>query len=136
MTYTNWEYVREVPVNINQIGIVARRRIPEGTLIGIYQGDLRRFRLDKGRLPDTALHKNIVQIACIGEELFGFVREERSGIGYINHSCQPNVTARDRIILVTSRTVEEGEPLTIDYRTWDLVPEGIRCWCPEPRCEI
>jgi len=33
-------------------------------------------------------------------------------------------------------TIAAGEALTADYRLWDLVPEGIPCWCDEPKCII
>lgn len=137
MTYTNWDLVREVEVAAGEKGIVARREIRAGDIIGIYDGELRVYPLEDGRLRNREDHKYIVQIAKSGNLLYGLYKDEgRTGIGFINHSCSANVMARDRVVLVAERPIAEGDALTIDYTKWDLVHEGIKCWCAESRCVI
>lgn len=137
MTYTNWDAVEEVELSPTEKGIVARRNIETGEIIGIYDGELLLFPLENGLLRQKDEHKYIVQLAVSKDVLFGLYKnEERQGIAFINHSCNANVIAGDRVILVASHTIQQGEPLTIDYTKWDFVHEGIRCWCPDPRCVI
>jgi uncharacterized protein len=59
-----------------------------------------------------------------------------SGAEYINHSCEPNLTARirnGRVTLVSLQRIEKGEELLYDYRlgggTCDLP-----CLCGTPSC--
>ena len=42
----------------------------------------------------------------------------------------------NQIVVVASRDIAAGEALTADYRAWDIVLEGIPCWCDEPKCII
>ncbi len=138
MTYTNWDYVSERDIAAGEKGIIARQPIPAGIIVGIYDGLLEVFEIDKEeRLKDREAHKFIVQIARSDNLLYGLIkRDGRSGIGFINHSCKANIVARDRIVLVAERDIAAGEALTIDYTKWDFVHEGIPCWCPNPRCLI
>jgi hypothetical protein len=132
-------YVEEYALDNGDSGIRARADIPAGTIIGVYDGTLVPFAIKEGRLVDTGEHKYIVQIAVAGDTLYGLVSHPDTpfyGIDYINHSCDANVIARDRTVLVTDRPVPSGERLTIDYRRWDLVAEGIACWCSPSRCVI
>ena len=140
MSYTDMELVREVEVFNGQMGIVARVDIPCGCLIGIYDGLLIRVPLSEGCFADsTNSHREIVQVAQIKNTLFGLVTaagEPLYGIDFINHSCKPNVSYRDRITLYAMRDIAAGEPLVMDYRKWDFVAEGILCWCDNPQCTI
>jgi hypothetical protein len=139
MSYTNLALVEEYPLANGQRGIRARADLAADTVIGVYDGEVKRFKLRDGRIVDNEQHKYIVQVAVAEDILYGLVTPPGAafyGIDYINHSCEPNVTFRDRIVLQTSRPVRAGERMTIDYRTWDLVPEGIACWCEPSRCAI
>lgn len=136
MTYTNWDLVAEEKLPNGSLGAVARCDMSEGQLLGVFQGDLERLEIRNNRLVDAEKHINLVQIARDGNYLFGFIRSQRKGIGCINHSCRPNVRIENQIVVIADRHIKKGEPLTADYRAWDLVPEGIRCWCPDPRCML
>lgn len=136
MTYTNWSLVAEAPLPNGNRGAIARCDIEAGRLLGVFQGDLVRIAIRDDRLAEPERHINLVQVARDGDHLFGFIRSERTGIGLINHSCQPNVRIENQIVAVADRPITAGEALTADYRLWDLVPEGIPCWCDEPRCFI
>lgn len=139
MSYTNRDVVEDYVLENGQMGIRARADIPAGTVIGIFDGEIIAYPLKDGSLADPAAHKEIVQIAVVGDELLGLVSHPDApfyGIDYMNHSCEPNVTIRDRIVAETTKAVTAGEVLTTDYRAWDIIPEGIPCWCSPSRCSI
>jgi uncharacterized protein len=139
MSYTNLSLVEERILDNDEREIAARVDIPPGTVIGIYDGEIREFAVKEGRILDADAHKYIVQIALEGDVLFGLVSAPDApfyGIDFINHSCHPNVVARDRVTLVAADAIKAGQRLTIDYRDWDLIPEGIPCWCSPSRCTI
>ena len=58
-----------------------------------------------------------------------------SGAEFINHSCEPNLIAREdrgRIWYSSLRRIEPGEELTIDYRTDS--DDQLPCACGAPSC--
>ena len=44
--------------------------------------------------------------------------------------------AQEIIDKIKAHAEPGGEEITVDYRSFNLVPEGIKCWCPEGRCQI
>ncbi len=136
MSYTNWKYVEEFPLEGKEKRIRARTETAAGEVIGIYDGELQSWKVSNGRLEDASAHKHIVQVRLDGDTLYGLVTLKRSEIDFINHSCSPDISAVDRIILVAARPVAVGEALTLDCTSWDFVPEGISCWCNPSRCVL
>jgi uncharacterized protein len=140
MSYTNTTFVKDVLVSDGHHGIEARANIVAGTVIGVYDGKIFPYAIAGNRVSGgNDIHRTIVQITITGKTLLGLVTPEGEplcGIDFINHSCKPNVAARDRIVLYAIRDIAAGEALVMDYREWDFIPEGIRCWCKEPNCLI
>jgi SET domain len=124
MSYTNTTFVKDVLVSDGHHGIEARANIVAGTVIGVYDGKIFPYAIAGNRVSGG----NDIHQTTEGEPL--------CGIDFINHSCKPNVAARDRIVLYAIRDIAAGEALVMDYREWDFIPEGIRCWCKEPNCLI
>ena len=124
----------------DQFGVFARATIPAGTLIGCYAGRIVILEIDPGteRYVNTSLeHRQVLQLRRFGNHMLGLVAIGGfRGVDYINHSCRANTKVYDRVIVLSSRNIEPDEELTLDYREWDFIPEGIRCWCPEPKCVI
>jgi uncharacterized protein len=59
-----------------------------------------------------------------------------SGAEYINHSCEPNLTAsirKGRVVLVSLRRIERGEELLYDYRLGGGTGD-LPCRCGAPSC--
>lgn len=59
-----------------------------------------------------------------------------SGAEYINHCCDPNVHAwiiKGHILYMSSRDIEAGEELTIDYHFAKDV-DKVPCGCGSPNC--
>jgi uncharacterized protein len=139
MSYTKPGMVEEYTLDNGQRGIRALTDIPEGRLIGAYDGELVQYQLDeRGQIPEEA-HRLAIQLFVEDGILYGLVTPPGKpfyGIDYLNHSCEPNVRAVDRIVVVAARDIRAGEPLVADYRPWDYVHANMECWCPVPRCVI
>jgi len=140
MSYTDKLLIKDVKMLNGEMSAFANSFIPAGTLLGIHGGDVVEFSIvNNSIVHKTIEHKEIVQICVNGNTLLGLVspkNEVWSGIDFINHSCNPNVAARDRIIIYALRDIEKDQELTMDYRDWDFIPEGITCWCENKKCLI
>ncbi|MDI9408306.1 MAG: SET domain-containing protein-lysine N-methyltransferase [Candidatus Pacebacteria bacterium] len=97
-------------------------------------------KLENGKIPATYDLSHVVEIALVGDLLYcmevGASSKTEFGLAYLNHSCQANIGFRDRIVLYALNDIAADSVLTIDYRQWDWVHEGIKCWCPDAKCEI
>lgn len=105
--------------------IPARRRVIEytGQKIGAAEVDRRSLR---PLLYIFHLSKTLAVDGAIGG----------SGAEFINHSCEPNLRARiarGHILLVSTRHIESGEELTLDYHV-SGDSAGPACRCGSPRC--
>jgi len=140
MSYTNWDLVEVNVASEGQKGLFARRPLPSGTILGAYDGKaelvpVRDARLDLSATPWE--HADLIQLARVGDHALvlapvgGF-----DGIDCANHSCRPNSEVHHGVVLRTTRDVAAGEEITWDYRSSDVIPEGIPCWCDPPRCVI
>lgn len=49
-----------------------------------------------------------------------------------NHSCDPNIGVLGQILFVARRDISEGEELTFDYDTTEIVAEPFDCDCGSP----
>ena len=60
-----------------------------------------------------------------------------SGAQYVNHSCAPNLHARflrDHLLFFSSRVIEKGEELTLDYKYAGGGSQKHHCRCNAPTC--
>lgn len=140
MSLTNWDLlaVRTRPPAEN--GLFARVIIREGAFLGCFDGRATTFPAS-GRRPSAVLgqwdHKEVLQLHLNEECLVGLVPVDPfDGIDFANHSCKPNCRVIRGVILIAARDIDAGEEITFDYRTVDLVPEGIACWCKPSLCQI
>jgi SET domain-containing protein len=59
-----------------------------------------------------------------------------SGAEFINHCCEPNLISRivrGHILYISSREIQKGEELTVDYR-FEKTVEKVRCACGAKGC--
>jgi len=59
-----------------------------------------------------------------------------SGAEYINHSCEPNLSARlvrGHILYFSKRAIRKGEELTVDYQYSNEITR-MPCRCGAPTC--
>ena len=141
MSYSNKSLITDQRMDNGEWSAVALCDIASGTLLGVHGGNVVDFPVVDGRIVHSTIeHREVVQISLNGDQLLGLVSppdEVWSGIDFINHSCKPNVGARDRIIIYALRDIVAGEELTMDYRAWDFIAEGIQCWCNSAnKCSI
>lgn len=65
----------------------------------------------------------------------GEVALEQTGVGALNHSCDPNLGWADERTLVALRDIAADDELTIDYATVVCDPEFVMtCHCETYRC--
>jgi len=140
MSYTDWDLVDVRATGHGQKGLFARRALDAGTVIGAYDGRAESVPLRDGTLDLSATpwqHADLIQLTRTGDRVLvlapvgGF-----GGIDYANHSCRPNAEVVRGVVLRTSRAIVADEEITWDYRSSDVLPEGIPCWCDPPGCTI
>lgn len=99
------------------LGLRATRRLPEGSFVGEYVGEI---------TPDNKVPKHTNSNTYLMDLVPGFVIDARS-VGnltrFMNHSCRPNCAVQKWIVekrwcigIFTSVDVAEGDQLTFNYR--------------------
>jgi hypothetical protein len=137
MSYTNSELVEVRTLGPDHKAIYAARSIGRDTLLGVFDGKSMVVDLDQ---PDSLTDfwwRQSVHLRRDGSRLICLLPPwEPEGVDYLNHSCRPNARVEDQLYVYADRDIAPGEEITADYRSFNLVSEGIPCWCEEPRCVI
>jgi len=137
-----WHVVHRSPIHGS--GVFAKRKIPPGTRILEYVGEVidseeadRRHPVN----PDDPFHTFFFALAT-GKVIDGGVRGNEGR--YINHSCEPNCEAEEtddgRIFVVSLRPIWRGEELYYDYglvldeRQTAKLKKQYECRCGTPSC--
>lgn len=137
-----WHVVRRSPIHGS--GVFAKRKIPPGTRILEYVGEVidseeadRRHPVN----PDDPFHTFFFAVAG-GKVIDGGVRGNEGR--YINHSCEPNCEAEEtedgRIFVVALQPIARGEELNYDYglildgRHTAKLKKQYECRCGAPSC--
>ena len=138
MSYSNFDFMEVRPIGPDHKAIYATRRIAKDSLIGFFDGRSVLVDLaDKSALDDYWWRQS-VHLRLEGSKLLCLLPMwEPEGVDYLNHSCKANARVENQLYVYADRDIEPGEEITADYRTFNLVPEGKKCWCnTENRCEI
>lgn len=137
MSYTADDLVEVRELRPDHRAIYARRPIAANALLGFFDGKALLIDLDRKDDLDDYWWRQSVHLRLIGRKLLCLLpMTEPDGIDYLNHSCRPNARVEDQLYVYAERDIAPGEEITADYRTFNLVPQGIRCWCADPQCEI
>jgi SET domain-containing protein len=115
---------------IHRYGIFAEEPIPASRKVIEYTGE--RITDEQGWRRRFRKHVYLFSLQS-GDLIDGAVGG--SGAEFINHSCEPNVVAREqkgRIWYSSLRRIEPGEELTVDYRLDS--DEEYECICGAPSC--
>nr|MBF0682825.1 SET domain-containing protein-lysine N-methyltransferase [Pseudomonas sp.] len=129
---------------IHGTGVYAARKIPAGTKVFEYVGEIisadeadRRHPVN----PDDPFHTFFFSLSN-GNVIDGNVGGNDSK--WINHSCEPNCETEEsddfRVFIVALRDIRRGEELYFDYglvldeRLTKTVKEQYRCLCGAPSC--
>jgi SET domain-containing protein len=124
--------LRVAPSKIHRWGIFAAERIPANRKVIEYTGE-KISRRESKRRADSRPEVYLFTLDNYWN-IDGAVNG--SGAEYINHCCEPNLTARilkGHILYMSLREIAAGEELTIDYRfDWDV--EKVPCRCGAAKC--
>lgn len=126
-------------------GVFAARRIPKGTWIVQYTGEIITHEESDRRYDDAGMERHHTFLFILDEHECIDAAVGGSDARYINHSCEPNceavLEADDREIwIVAVRDIRKGEELTYDYgytvemESWDEARRLYPCRCGAPSC--
>ena len=62
-------------------------------------------------------------------------KDELDASDFINHSCEPNCTIANALVMVTARPIEQGEELTADFSSKGVTQEKAVCTCGTKSCK-
>jgi uncharacterized protein len=137
MSYTNFDLIEVRSVRPDHKAIFARKPIRRDTLLGHFDGKAVAVDLSRRDHFDDYWWRQSVHLKIEGSILYCLLPLwEPEGVDYLNHSCKPNARVEQQLYVYADRNIEQGEEITADYRTFNLVSQGIRCWCSEPLCVI
>jgi hypothetical protein len=137
MSYTNFDFLEVRQIAEDHKAIYATRKIPKDALIGFFDGKSVMVDLAEKDGLDDYWWRQSVHLRLEGTKLLCLLPMwEPEGVDYLNHSCHCNARVEDQLYVYADRDIEPGEEITADYRTFNLVPEGKRCWCENPQCVI
>jgi hypothetical protein len=137
MSYTNFDLIEVRSIRPDHKAIYARETIPRDTLLGFFDGKSIVVDLDRREELEDYWWRQSVHLRLEGSKLLCLLPMwEPEGVDYLNHSCRPNARVEEQLYVYADRDIAPGEEITADYRTFNLVPQGIRCWCENPQCVI
>lgn len=137
MSFTNFDLVEVRDIGPDHKAIYAKSTIPSGALLGFFDGQAYLIDLERKDELEDYWWRQSVHLRLEGSKLLCLLPTwEPSGVDYLNHSCRANARVEDQLYVYASRDIAPGEEITADYRTFNLVPQNIRCWCADPRCVI
>ncbi len=50
--------------------------------------------------------------------------------------CRRRCNIERTLVVRAKKSIPRGTELTWDYRETDIIPQGIPCWCEEPKCVL
>jgi uncharacterized protein len=124
--------MRAARSTIHRWGVYATEFIPAGRKVIEYTGE-RIARRETKRRADSS---DLVYLFTLDSYWTIDGSVGGSGAEYINHSCEPNLTARiikGHILYMSVRDIKRGEELTVDYN-FEKKVEKIPCSCGSPKC--
>jgi len=137
MSFTNFDLVEVREIRPDHKAIYAKGAIQSGALLGFFDGKAIMVDLDRQDELEDYWWRQSVHLRRDGSKLLCLLPTwEPEGVDYLNHSCRPNARVEQQLYVYAERDIAPGEEITADYRTFNLVPQNIRCWCEEPRCVI
>jgi len=134
VSWTNFDLTETLGFG-GELGVFARCEILEKVIVGVFDGTVEVFTVDEnGRVDWRGWDGGMsIHLKLSGGRLYTIMPiagAEVSGIDFINHSCRPNCRAdAGGLVVETTRFIQKGEQLTINYHEMDLIKLGRICWC-------
>jgi hypothetical protein len=141
MSWTNLELIEVRDLPGGEHGVFSRVDIPKDSVLAIFDG--RAVALDIR--PDGTVDYGdenphmLIHLAVQDGKFYALspiAPEDIGGVDFMNHSCEPNCYIERTLVVKAKRDIPRGTELTWDYRESDIVPQGIPCWCEEPKCVL
>jgi hypothetical protein len=137
MSFTNYDLVEVREIRPDHKAIYAKGKIRKDSLLGFFDGKAYMVDLDKKDELEDYWWRQSVHLKLDGSKLLCLLPTwEPEGVDYLNHSCRPNARVEQQLYVYADRDIDTGEEITADYRTFNLVPQNIRCWCEDAKCVI
>ncbi len=111
---------------IEGLGVFAVRDIQKGHIAFILKGKLVGFYPKTRR--DAIMKPNIIGVA---KNLW---IDPYAPAKYINHSCDPNLGMRGKVLFVALRDIARGEEVTFDYSISEDSLWEMKCHCGAKNC--
>lgn len=108
-------------------GVFVNKDIKKGETVFILKGGLRPFVMRNAH--DSLGYPNWVGI---DENLW---IDPKKPASYLNHSCNPNMGVRGKLLFVALRDIKKDEEVTIDYAITEADPLWyMECFCSGKKC--
>ncbi len=135
-----WFEVRNSPIQGE--GAFAKKRIPSGTRIIEYTGEIISHEEADARYDDAAMERHHTFLFAVDEHVVIDGQDTDNPAKFINHSCDPNcepVVEGQQVFIDAIRDIEQGEELFYDY-AYERDADGeddetiYACLCGSPKC--
>ena len=141
MSWTNQALVEVRNLPGGERGVYSRTDIPKDAVVAIFDGRAVALPVrDDGTVEyGTENPHMLIHLAVENGRFFALspiAPDDIGGVDFMNHSCAPNCYIERTLVVRAARDIPAGTELTWDYRETDLIPQGIPCWCPEPKCVL
>lgn len=113
--------------NIEGKGVFSKRKFKRGEVVFILKGSIKKLHIKSSK--DSKLGPKWVGISK------GTWIDPNGIAEYLNHSCNPNLGIRGRVLFVALRDIQADEELTFDYSiTEDDHFWQFKCNCGQKGC--
>lgn len=134
--------VEVAPSRIHKNGLFATGNFVPGEIVIEYVGELIRDKVaDKREKEYEQKGLGDCYMFRIDKDMIIDATKFGSKARYLNHSCQPNCSAKinnihgnKHILIYANRVIMAGEELTYDYQ-FDIEEQKIQCRCGAPNCQ-
>ena len=141
MSWSSSELV-EVRTNPNgERGVFSKIDIKKDAVVAVFDGRAVTLPIrDDGSVDYGEENPHmLIHLAVADRTLFALgpvTPDDIGGVDYMNHSCEPNCYVERALVVRAKNDIPRGTELTWDYRETDLIPQGIPCWCDDPKCVL
>lgn len=143
MSWTNFDLTEVRDLGNGHRSLYSKVAIPKDAVIAVLDG--RAVVLDikeNGKLDYGAEDPNMLVHLAVdpkARKFYGIAPISYDQVGggdFLNHSCTPNCRVERFLVIRAENDIPAGTELTWDYRVSDIIPQGIPCWCDEPKCVL
>ena len=115
--------------NIQGGGIFAKKDLSKGKIAFIAKGKLVKFFVKSEK--DTLFGPNWMSVS----KNLWLNPNKTNPLTFLNHSCEPNIGIKGKVLFVALRNIKKNEELTADYSTLELDRLWhMKCKCGSNKC--